>query len=129
MAFTVYIVLQNVQFVHCALYKSYSLYTPCLRTPKNKCSPLTVYIVVQIVQFVHCTAYTVKIVQFIYTIQYTIHLFCVHLKINVDPLLFTLQCKVYNLYIVHCKNRTVYIQYTPCLCTLKINVVPLLCTL
>ena len=72
LAFTVYIVLQNVQFVHCALYKSYSLYRPCVRALKDKCSPFTVYIVVQNVQFVHCTAYTVKIVQFIYSIQYTL---------------------------------------------------------
>ena len=57
LAFTVYIVLQNVQFVHCALYKSYSLYRPCVRALKNKCSPSTVYIVLQCVQFVHCTLY------------------------------------------------------------------------
>ena len=75
--FTVYIVVQNVQFVHCicTLYKLYSLYRPCVHALK-KCSPFTVYIVVQSVQFVHCTAYTVK-------------------------------------------NGTVYIQYTPCLRTLK----------
>ena len=30
--FTVYIVVQNVQFVHYALYKSYSLYKPCVHT-------------------------------------------------------------------------------------------------
>ena len=72
LAFTVYIVLQNVQFVHCTLYKSYSLYRPCVRALENKCSSFTVYIVVQNVQFVHCTAYTVKIVQFTYSIQYTL---------------------------------------------------------
>ena len=86
LAFTVYIVVQNVQFVHCALYKSYSLYKHCVRALRNKCSPFTVYIVAQNVQFVHCTAYTVKIVQFIYSM----HLVCVNLKLNVVPLLFTL---------------------------------------
>ena len=95
LAFTVYIVLQNVQFVHCALYKSYSLYKPCLRALKNKCSPFTVYIVMQSVQFVHCTAYNVKN-RTVY-IQYTPCL-CT-LKNKCSP--FTVYIVVQNVQFVH----------------------------
>ena len=86
LAFTVYIVLQNVQFVHCALYKSYSLYRPCVRALKNKCSPFTVHCSAKCTI---CTLYSIHCKNRTVYIQYTIHLACVHLIINVVPLLCT----------------------------------------
>ena len=55
--------MYKLYIVH-STYKSYSLYRPCVRALKNKCSPFTVYIVVQNVQIIHCAFY-LQIVQFI----------------------------------------------------------------
>ena len=85
--------MQNVQFVHCALYKSYSLYTPCLRTLKNKCSPFTVY-VVQCTLFVKCTLYNVYTLRSTNCTVYNIHVVRIHLKNKCN--LSTIQCAMYG---------------------------------
>ena len=103
--------MYNLYIVH-SIYKSYSLYKPCLRALKNKCSPFTVYIVVQNVQFVHCTAYTVKN-RTVY-IQYTPCL-CT-LKNKCSP--FTVYIVVQNVQFVHYALYKSYCLYKPCVHTL-----------
>ena len=118
----------NLYIVH-STYKSCSLYKPCLRALKNKCSPFGLYCL-------HCSAkctiYTLCILPTNRTVY--INLVCVHLKINVVPLAFTVYIVLQNVQIVHCalyKSYSLYTLYSihlVCVC-LKINIVPLLFTL